>query len=99
MHLQAIVGGLSPFTSGDVPECMRVAGLAVLAASVTEKAGSDSSLMNVSYIHVYFITKVYSGCTLLCRGGAHLKALHAASSESSLRCTDGMKYDACWRSP
>ena len=54
LHLQAIVGGLSPFTSGDVPECMRVAGLSVLAAIVTEKAGSDSSLI-ASIIHTLLI--------------------------------------------
>eukprot|EP00092_Neocalanus_flemingeri_P030660 GFUD01033291.1.p1 GENE.GFUD01033291.1~~GFUD01033291.1.p1 ORF type:complete len:734 (-),score=118.58 GFUD01033291.1:148-2226(-) len=44
-HLQAIVSGLSPYCTSEVPECMRVASSAVLAAVVAEKAGSDSSLI------------------------------------------------------
>ena len=45
-YLHPIAEGLSPYTAGDVPECMRVASSAVLAAIVAEKAGSDSGLIS-----------------------------------------------------
>jgi len=44
-HLPAIVSGHVPFTAPTVPDCMRVASLAVLQACAEHKAGGDPALL------------------------------------------------------
>eukprot|EP00092_Neocalanus_flemingeri_P105615 GFUD01135406.1.p1 GENE.GFUD01135406.1~~GFUD01135406.1.p1 ORF type:complete len:827 (+),score=184.53 GFUD01135406.1:272-2482(+) len=44
-HLPAILSGHVPFTAATVPECMRVASLAVLQSCAEQKAGGDLALL------------------------------------------------------
>lgn len=45
-HLPAIVSGHVPFTSASLPDCMRVASLAVLQSCAEHKAGGDLALLS-----------------------------------------------------